>query len=136
MALVMMRQVCPSAGARATISVPITVPPPARLSITACCPSNSPKRGASVRATASTGPPAGNGATSRIDLLGKAGPELAEGVCACAAVKSGNPTMNNQGAMARIMLAATFAAARSQAKTLADFVAARPRHNAFGIFLE
>src|SRR5512134_3612720 len=54
-----------------TLSAPITPLAPARLSTTIGCPSSSVSRGAIVREVMSAGPPAENGTTIRIGLLGK-----------------------------------------------------------------
>jgi hypothetical protein len=59
------RNVWPSAGARATSSVPITVPAPGRLSTTTLWPNAFVSGGASARAATSTDPEGGNGTTIR-----------------------------------------------------------------------
>ena len=62
--------VWPSGGDLATMSVPITVLPPARLSTTTDCPHISFSFCASTRAMMSVLPPAANGTTSRTGLAG------------------------------------------------------------------
>jgi hypothetical protein len=59
MVLVTSSSVWPSGGLLTTSSVPMIVEPPARLSITICCPSASVMRGEIVRIVVSVGPPAG-----------------------------------------------------------------------------
>ncbi len=63
--------VCPSAGARATISAPIAVLAPGRFSTMMFCPSDRVSGCASVRAMMSAAPPGGNGTTMRIGRLGQ-----------------------------------------------------------------
>src|SRR5450756_2791227 len=64
--------VYPSGAARAAIWVPRLAPAPGRLSTTICWPKVSPSFWASMRATRSEDPPAGNGAIIRIGLIGYA----------------------------------------------------------------
>src|ERR1019366_2371764 len=70
----------------ATASVPSTPPWPPRLSITTGCFVSSDMRWPITRAMMSLGPPAGNGTTSRIALLGNS----------CAAAKAGQSSKPNQ----------------------------------------
>src|SRR5258706_9449190 len=69
--------VWPSAGERATTSVPMMVLPPGRFSTTTVCPRPFARCTASTRLVMSAVPPGGNGTTMRSDFDGK--------VCACAA---------------------------------------------------
>ena len=62
--------VYPSAFDFATISVPIMLPAPVRLSITTCWPSTSGSFDATMRMSTSVEPPAPNGITTRIGLVG------------------------------------------------------------------
>src|SRR5262249_20651837 len=66
-----MPTVWPSAGERATASVPMIVFAPGRFSTTTPWPSALLKGCAIARATTSFDPPAGNGTTSRTTLDGK-----------------------------------------------------------------
>ena len=79
-----MRTVWPSAGARATTSVPMIVLAPGRFSTTTLWPSALLSGCDSARATTSFDPPAGNGTTSRTTLDGKG--------CAAAVRRSMRPT--------------------------------------------
>src|SRR5882762_3408328 len=69
--------VWPSAGERATSSVPMMVLPPGRFSTTTVCPRPFAMCTATTRLVMSAVPPGGNGTTMRSDFEGK--------VCACAA---------------------------------------------------
>src|SRR5688572_18826775 len=66
-----MSTVWPSAGERATTSVPMMVLAPGRFSTTTLWPNALPKGTDNARATTSFDPPAGNGTTSRTTLDGK-----------------------------------------------------------------
>jgi hypothetical protein len=62
--------VCPAGGALAASSVPMTVPPPGRLSTIAWWPSDSVSLCAMSRARMSVAPPGANGVMMRIGLTG------------------------------------------------------------------
>ena len=66
MALLLNRSVLPSGAARATTSVPISVPAPGRFSITIDCPRVRPISSARMRASTSMPPPGGYGTISLI----------------------------------------------------------------------
>jgi hypothetical protein len=66
--------VWPSGAARITSPEPSVPPAPGRLSMTTGWPSAEPRPRAMARASRSVAPPAGNGTTMRIGLLGQAWP--------------------------------------------------------------
>ena len=65
-----MPMVWPSGSDLATEAVPVRPPAPARFSITTVCPSSAANLSPRMRAKVSAGPPAGNGTTNLMVLLG------------------------------------------------------------------